>query len=316
MPARSRIRCGPSVYQRDQQFLHRDRLREGRRGRPHAEGAARRAEASAPAWTSISSATTARRRRSRSSSSASPTPTGTDLTQFMRWYAQAGTPEVAVTATLRREGAAPIGSISHRWCRRRPGQPSKEPMVIPLVIGLIDRDGNDLPLTRADGTTLERGVLVLDRAGAQRHLHRRRAAAGALAQPRLLGPDQGRRQPVGRRSALPRRARHATRSTAGRRCRRWRRACSSTTVAAVRAGRALRQDDGLIDGARARSCPTRSLEPAFVAQAMTMPSEADIAREIGRDVDPDAIFAARAALARRDRPAPARRPAGRDLPRA
>ena len=44
---------------RDQQLLHADRLREGRRGRPHAEDAARRGEASAPAWTSISSATTA-----------------------------------------------------------------------------------------------------------------------------------------------------------------------------------------------------------------------------------------------------------------
>jgi aminopeptidase N len=39
-----------------------------------------------------------------------------------------------------------------------------------------------------------------------------------------------------------------------------------------------------------------SLEPAFVAEALHPPSEADIAREIGRDVDPDAIFRARAAL--------------------
>ena len=38
------------------------------------------------------------------------------------------------------------------------------------------------------------------------------------------------------------------------------------------------------------------LEPAFVALALAPPSEADIAREIGRDVDPDAIFAARRAL--------------------
>ena len=42
--------------------------------------------------------------------------------------------------------------------------------------------------------------------------------------------------------------------------------------------------------------PTRSLEPAFVAEALSPPSEADIAREIGRDVDPDAIFRARTAL--------------------
>ena len=35
------------------------------------------------------------------------------------------------------------------------------------------------------------------------------------------------------------------------------------------------------------------LEPAFIALTLTPPSEPDIAREIGRDVDPDAIFAAR-----------------------
>jgi aminopeptidase N len=38
------------------------------------------------------------------------------------------------------------------------------------------------------------------------------------------------------------------------------------------------------------------LENALIAQAITLPSEADIAREIGRDVDPDAIHAARRAL--------------------
>ena len=51
-----------------------------------------------------------------------------------------------------------------------------------------------------------------------------------------------------------------------------------------------------------RSWPTQTLEPAFVGEALAPPSEADIAREIGRDVDPDAIFRARAA-ARADRAA-------------
>ena len=41
-----------------------------------------------------------------------------------------------------------------------------------------------------------------------------------------------------------------------------------------------------------------ALEPAFVALVLGMPSEADIARDIGRDIDPDAIFAARARCAR------------------
>ena len=41
---------------------------------------------------------------------------------------------------------------------------------------------------------------------------------------------------------------------------------------------------------------SRDLEPAFVAQVIALPSESDIAREIARDVDPDAVYAARQAL--------------------
>jgi aminopeptidase N len=41
-----------------------------------------------------------------------------------------------------------------------------------------------------------------------------------------------------------------------------------------------------------------ALEPAYRALALTLPGEADIARDIGKGIDPDAILAAREALAR------------------
>jgi len=66
-------------------------------------------------------------------------------------------------------------------------------------------------------------------------------------------------------------------------------------VAALRAGGAARKDAGLLD-ALAAIVADGSLDPDFVALVLTPPGEADIAREIGRDVDPDAIFSARAAL--------------------
>jgi aminopeptidase N len=66
-------------------------------------------------------------------------------------------------------------------------------------------------------------------------------------------------------------------------------------VAALRAGSAARADPGLVE-ALAAIVADGSLENAFVALALTLPGEADIAREIGRDVDPDAIFTARAQL--------------------
>ena len=62
----------PAALSRNQQFLHRDGLSEGRRSHSHAQDADRRRRRSAPAWTSISSAATERRRRSKTFSPASP----------------------------------------------------------------------------------------------------------------------------------------------------------------------------------------------------------------------------------------------------
>src|SRR5262249_25524496 len=65
---------------------------------------------------------------------------GADLTQFMLWYSQAGTPEVVATGnydarakTYRLDLAQSVPAT--------PGQPSKEPMVVPLAIGLVGRGG-------------------------------------------------------------------------------------------------------------------------------------------------------------------------------
>jgi aminopeptidase N len=66
-------------------------------------------------------------------------------------------------------------------------------------------------------------------------------------------------------------------------------------TAALRAEKPIRRDGGLIDALGA-VLADGTLEPAFVALMLSLPGEADIAREIGRDVDPDAIFAARSAL--------------------
>jgi aminopeptidase N len=66
-------------------------------------------------------------------------------------------------------------------------------------------------------------------------------------------------------------------------------------VAALHTGQPSRSDDALIAALDA-ILDDNELEPAFIALALTLPGEGDIAREIGRDIDPDAIFAARSAL--------------------
>ncbi len=67
------------------------------------------------------------------------------LPQFKRWYSQAGTPRVA--ATGRFDAAAQRYTLTlTQSCAPTPGQPVKEPFVIPVSLGLVTADGRSLPL--------------------------------------------------------------------------------------------------------------------------------------------------------------------------
>src|SRR5262249_113343 len=87
---------------------------------------------------------------------------GRDLSQFMLWYAQSGTPEIVATGTFDARSKTYRLDLA-QTLPPTPGQPSKEPMLIPLALGLVRRDGRDLPLRLADGTPVERGLLTLDK---------------------------------------------------------------------------------------------------------------------------------------------------------
>ncbi|UEM04022.1 aminopeptidase N [Skermanella rosea] len=74
--------------------------------------------------------------------------TGKDLGQFRRWYSQAGTPELAVTGEY--DAAARTYRLTVRQsCPPTPGQPTKLPFHIPLALGLLDPSGADIPLRLA-----------------------------------------------------------------------------------------------------------------------------------------------------------------------
>jgi aminopeptidase N len=70
---------------------------------------------------------------------------GKDLSQFRRWYSQAGTPEVRVSAEYDPAGQSYTLNFEQS-CPPTPGQPDKAPLHIPLALGLLDRQGGELPL--------------------------------------------------------------------------------------------------------------------------------------------------------------------------
>src|SRR5437868_10850382 len=85
---------------------------------------------------------------------------GRDLTQFKRWYSQAGTPEVIATGS--HDAAAKTYRLDlAQAIPATPGQPGKAPMVVPLAVGLVGRDGRDLPLNFVNGRTIEHGIVTL-----------------------------------------------------------------------------------------------------------------------------------------------------------
>ncbi len=69
---------------------------------------------------------------------------GEDLTQFRRWYAQAGTPQLSVTDNWDEE-AGEFSLVIRQHTPATPGQTEKAPVVIPLAMGLLGDAGN-LPL--------------------------------------------------------------------------------------------------------------------------------------------------------------------------
>src|SRR5215203_6035160 len=86
---------------------------------------------------------------------------GRDLSHFARWYAQAGTPRVEVKGSY-----DPIARTYRldftQSTPPTPGQPTKEPMVIPVALGLVSAEG--APLAPRSDRLRGDGVFVLDKA--------------------------------------------------------------------------------------------------------------------------------------------------------
>jgi len=218
---------------------------------------------------------------------------GADLTQFMLWYSQAGTPEVV--ATGRYDGRAKTYRLDlAQSVPATPGQPSKEPMVVPLAVGLVGRDGRDLPLKLAAGRAIEHGVLILTEPADT-------FVFADVGEPPVLSLNRGFSAPIKLSANLCADDLRFLAAHDADPFNRWQALQTLATrllvdnTAAMRANSAARQDPGLL-AALGAVLADGTLEPAFVALALTLPGEADIAREIARDVDPDAVFAARRGL--------------------
>ena len=219
---------------------------------------------------------------------------GRDLTQFFRWYEQAGTPELIVDTKYDR-AAKTFDLTIEQHLEPTPGQSTKEPMHMPLRLGLVSSKGEDMPLdlegvgvlnapvielkerktTYRFRNVASRPVLSLNRDfSAPVKLTAQESLADTLF---LLGHD---RDPFNRWEAAQR---------AGTRL-------ISETITAAPGDSTQPATEGLT-AAIGRVLSDTKLDMAFKAQMLTLPSESDIASAVGKDVDPDLIFDARRQIA-------------------
>ncbi|MBV9558201.1 MAG: aminopeptidase N, partial [Pseudolabrys sp.] len=217
---------------------------------------------------------------------------GLQMPQFMRWYSQAGTPQVTVTSHYD-EKAKTLTLDCEQSVPPTPNQPTKEPMLMPIAVGLIGTDGSDLPLT-LEGKTLQRGVLTLTgvkqqfvftNVPAKPVVSANRNFSAPIKLATNLAPED--LSFLAAHDSDPFNRWQAIQALASR--------LLLDNVTAIEAGQPLRRDSQLLEALKTVLNDV-TLEPAFKALALGMPSEADMARDIAKDVDPDAIFKARKAL--------------------
>jgi aminopeptidase N len=162
---------------------------------------------------------------------------------------------------------------------------------IPLSFGLIGRNGHDMAYDSVDGGTVERGVIHL------RKRHQTLRFSGVAAEP-TLSINRGFSAPISLVSTRKQSEGIFLARNDSDLVNRWEALNALTTSALVaatqahRANRKPRFSPELIE-LFGEVATNDNLEMAFRALALTVPSEPDIAREIGENIDPDMIHAAR-----------------------
>ena len=208
--------------------------------------------------------------------------TGRDLSQFKRWYSQAGTPRLNFTEDFN-NGTYTINFT--QYTPPTPGQDHKAPLVIPIAIGLLNPNGDEVLATQ---------ILEMTESAQSFSF----AGLASRPVPSLL---RGFSAPVilERKMTPQERAFLLTHDTDP--FNKW------------EAGRALAKDV-LLEMVTASAAPDKAylqamdrllsdsaLDPAFKALALRLPSEDDLAQaqfEAGTVADPAAIHGARKSLAR------------------
>ncbi|MDB5591375.1 aminopeptidase N [Enterovirga sp.] len=209
---------------------------------------------------------------------------GRDLSHFARWYEQAGTP--TVTVRMEHDAATATCRLDFRQTTPpTPGQPDKAPLVIPVALGLVSESGGEI--AAASPRLSPDGVFLLEREEDSLTL------SGVTSRP-VPSLFRGFSAPVKVKLDLPESdlltlVRHDTDPF-----NRWQSAQTVALRLLVRlagdeSGRAGAEIAAYAAALATCLAAEADRDPAFAAVMLALPGEAEIAQEIGQDVDPDAV---------------------------
>jgi aminopeptidase N len=203
---------------------------------------------------------------------------GVDLSQFRLWYSQAGTPRVSARVAHDPATGEAVLSLEQQ-VPDTPGQAGKLPMAIPLRIALFDRDNGTSQGDRLELLNEPRKLVSLGKWNRAPVLSINRG----FSAPVVVATDRSAEDlaflsahdddPFGRYEAMQQ-------------------LMLDTLIKVVDGGRP--EHEPVIEAVR-QTLTNNALDPAFIAEAVLLPSEAFIGDQMDR-VDPDGIRNARDAL--------------------
>ncbi|MFO1386439.1 MAG: aminopeptidase N [Chitinivorax sp.] len=214
-----------------------------------------------------------------------------DLSQFALWYSQAGTPVVQASGMY--DAARQCYTLNLRQsCPVTPDMAQKQPFLIPLELGLLDADGNDMPLQLA-GEEQHQGTSRVLR------LTQREQQFEFINLPQAPVPSllRGFSAPVKLEVDLSDEHLMFLMAHDSDSFNRWE---AGQTLALrimlrliddYRQGSALHLPQGFVESMR-RTLTDGELDAALIAQALTLPTEVYVAEQMAQ-IDPDAIHVVR-----------------------
>ena len=216
---------------------------------------------------------------------------GRDLSDFFAWYEQAGTPRVELKHSYDDQTRTLTVELS-QTTPPTPGQPTKQPLPIPVVLGLLDGEGRTLAFER-DGVAVDETLVVLDGESAAVTL------TGVDSRP-VISAFRGFSAPIGLTTDARPTDRYVQMASDPDLFNRWE--AGQDLARALIVARAKGAPDQVGEErfaeAMGRALADQASDPAFKALLLALPSEPDLALAL-QPADPAAIHEAREALRQR-----------------